>query len=201
MYKTLAGLIALLPAFGCAQGQKDFQPKEFAWALNASYCITGRFGSLQSTKEKCAEEEIVKVVGIYNQCGEYLFEINGRPASLPYDCKKYMTWLPELKTEVDRQNEKLLAETKKNNLQEKVNQCLRSVDGYPSSYSYKNAFGDYRDGPHPNCAGVLAQAQSEYMGRKKWSCNQSMESYSRKLGKGDYYGARSSLNSAVEDCS
>lgn len=111
-----------------------------------------------------------------------------------------MSWLPELKADIDEQNEKSQEKAKKNALNESIDQCLRSVKGFPATYSHKNAFGDRVNGPHPDCVNVLDEAQREYIRNKRFRCNSSMERYSSRLGSGDYYGANRALDSAVEDC-
>ena len=196
---TLTALAFLLTA-ACSPKQESFKPKEVIWEYKAAKCITGLYGSVAETIKDCSEPETKEVVRIYNECGEYLFELDGKPASLPYQCKEYISWLPKLKAEVDEQNQNLQKEASKKALNESVNQCLRSVNGFPSSSFHKNAFGDYVSGPHPDCINVLNEAQRAYSAGKRFRCNSSMESYSNRLGSGDYYGANRALDSAVKDC-
>ena len=198
---TLAVASIVLIASSC---QKPFKPSSLIWKYHASNCITGNYGSLESTKKKCSEEETSETVRIYNECKPYLVKSKSGSYYAKADCDKHSDWLVSLQEEVDNTNKELEKERQDNhlkaNLEAKIDKCLDAVEGIPMSAFHKNSFGDYRDGPHPLCANVLEKAQSSYMSYKKSRCNDSMERYSEKLRNGDYYSARGSLNSAVEDC-
>lgn len=198
---TIAFAITVLIASSC---QKSFKPSDFTLEFTAVNCITGRFGTLETTKKICKKEEETQTVRIYNDCKSSFVKSKSESYYAKPECEKHSDWLIALQKNVDDINKELEKERQdkrlKADLNVKIDKCLDAVDGIPLTSRHTNSFGDRRDGPHPLCANVLEQAQSRYVSNKKWRCNSSMESYSRNLRDGDYYGANSALGFAVDDC-
>lgn len=198
--KYLFAVIAIAGIAAACAPAESAAPDGIMEKLKVKSCLT----HLKDNDSWCTPPRISKAVTIYKDC-ILNFEMPDGPrvSAGKAGCQENKEWIMAMNSEVAKDQAEREANAAKeaasNALKARISKCLSSTDGMPVRF-HRNAFDDLVMIPHPDCEGVLDQAQSAYMSRKRSNCNSAMNRYSSHLSKGDYYRARGSLDSAVDYC-